>query len=366
MKIGIITYWDSNDNYGQILQCYALQKYLINMGHSPYLIRYKEEQISTGFKISKLRTYFFNFSSYFKYFLQKRRNKKYAHENQNDKRDFIGFRNKEIISSEKIYNEIDLMTNPPIADAYICGSDQIWGGSEMYYLPFAPKESIKIAYAPSFGGTNPFNNNPEIITSLLSRFNFLGLREQSGVALLHEHGFNHATQVVDPTLLLNANDYDCLITEESQNTSDAFVYLLGSPIICNVKDIFAFLNSKNLSYTYIASQGRVDSFEKTYSTIPGWINKIKRSKIVITNSFHCIIFSLIYHRPFIYIPLSDSFSRMNDRLTDILSKCDLLGQIYIDSFYSICSNPDFSKFDKFKNEQTERSTYHLDTHLRSN
>ena len=40
MKIGIITYWSSQDNYGQILQCYALQKYLINLGHEAFLIKY--------------------------------------------------------------------------------------------------------------------------------------------------------------------------------------------------------------------------------------------------------------------------------------------------------------------------------------
>lgn len=358
MKIGIITYWDSKDNYGQLLQCYALQKYLRMIGHNPYLIRYKETpSASTGFKVSKLFNYLFNINAYLKYLIQRRKNRIYRDSNNLELRDFDGFRKKYIKSSEVIYSDETLMVTPPEGEAFICGSDQIWGGSLMYYLPFVPKDKIKIAYAPSFGGTDPFiGPYSSKILEYLSEFAFIGVREASGAKLLHKRGFNNAIQVVDPTLLLDAREYIEDLEWEGTKNNDVFIYLLGNEIICTIDNIIRFVSSNNWNYKYVASQGRVDKYNKLPATIPQWVNGIANSRVVITNSFHCVVFALTFHKPFIFIPLGGSYSRMNDRLSDLLSKIKLESQIYRGDFKSIPLDLDFSEFEKFKMREKKKST----------
>lgn len=362
MKIGIITFWQSQDNYGQILQCYALQRFLKKSGHLPTLIRYKETiEASTKYtiSISKIFKYFTNFTQYYRYLKELINQRLYTKNNNNEKRDFDGFREKYISSTSNVYNEDGLILDTPQFDAYICGSDQIWGGRKEYYLSFVSADRKKIAYAPSFGGVNPFHNsNADDIKRYLGEFVFLSAREQAGVELLHEAGFNNARHVVDPTLLLDASDYSDLIADENCETlksNDVFIYLLGNTTACDVKDIVKFIEKKHLSYTYVASQGRNDKFPKSYLSIPCWLHGIKESKLVITNSFHCIVFSLIFHRPFLFIPLSGGYKRMNDRLYDILGKCKLLDRIFDGDFSKAFDHVDFDCFDTIYAEDIEKS-----------
>lgn len=362
MRIGIMTFWSSNDNYGQLLQCYALQRFLIKNDHEPTLIRYKES-IETGQKhsvsISKIFNYIVNFKQYYTYLKEILNRKEYEQNNCNEKRDFDGFRNKYISSTRIIYNEDSLAFVNSQFDAYICGSDQIWGGRKEYYLSFVPQDKIKIAYAPSFGGVNPFiNSESNDIIHYLKDFDFLSTRENSGVEILREAGFDSVRQVVDPTLLLSATDYIELIKNEGNSIrhfSDAFLYFLGNSIACNVKDIVSFLEKNNLTYTYVASQGRNDKFSKSYLTIPQWIDSIRHAKLVITNSFHCVVFSLILHRPFLFIPLAAGYGRMNDRLIDILKKCNLLDRIFNGDFSKVLEPIDFECFDTRYSKEIEMS-----------
>lgn len=349
MKIGIITYWSSQDNYGQLLQCFALQHYLRTQGHDAFLIKYKEaEPVKSSIKIAKIFQYILHFKQYVRFAFQLVGSRKYEKTADNNKREFSDFLNRHIHSTDKVYTKDELMCDAPEADAYICGSDQIWGGDDIYYLPFVNNAKLKIAYAPSFGGLKNFSEDKAAeIKQLVSHFSFIGMREASGVKLLNELGIHTATQVVDPTLLLDAKDYDN-ISDSNAPINDCFVYLLGSPIVCNVGEIFDFIREKELSYTYVASQGRVDKYKKSYLTIPQWIKSLQQSKLVITNSFHCVVFAMIFKRPFIFIPLSGSHSRMNDRLEDLFGKSRLTSQIYRGNFDDVPLNIDFNEFENYK------------------
>lgn len=360
MKVGIITFWQSEDNYGQILQCYALQQFLREQGNEPYLIKYKEtcSLDSKRPKFRKCLNYLLHFQSYFHYFIQRLRERKYELCNDNVARDFKGFFDKHITATEEIYTEESIMSNPPKADVYICGSDQIWGGSEIYYLSFVPEGKPKIAYAPSMGGVNPFiAGNGDRIKRLIMDLDFIGMRESQAADLLHRYGISKATTVVDPTLLLSKNIYTGLIQQDDDKTNEnnAFVYLLGSPIVCSVNEIFKAIKAHDLTYTYVASQGRVDKFLKQYLTIPQWINTIRTSQIVITNSFHCVVFALTFNVPFVFIPLSGAYSRMNGRLEDLLAKVNLMNRIYKGDFDILTKPIDFSTFEEFKKREYLRT-----------
>lgn len=350
MRVGVITYSYTQDNYGQILQCYALQKFLEKEGHTPYLIRYKgESQLdTTGFKPKRLATYIAHFFSYAKWYYAKRKSERdrvrYERNTNYARRNFSGFL-KSYVKTTEPFTPKSIEEDPPQADAYICGSDQIWGGDKAYYLSFAPDDAIKIAYAPSLGGITRFDPEYEqLMRGLLERFNKIGMREQSGVETIKQLGFE-AEKVVDPTLLLTAEDYKTISTPVMQQSKYAFVYLLGNSIDVSVKKIRNFVRKQGLDMVYVVSQGRSDSLPKEDLTIGEWLGHIANAEVVITNSFHCVVFSLIFRRKFISIPLSRGFERMNTRIEELLKECGMSHHIQGKGFK--IESTDYSRFDAY-------------------
>lgn len=362
MKVGVITFSSSKDNYGQILQCYALQKFLEKEGHNPFLIRYtsRPQVDPTGFKPKSLVKYLFHFSHYVKWYYAKRKTEqdrtRYQKSVNFAHRDFAGFL-KQHVQQTEVYSADEIEANPPFADAYICGSDQIWGGDRAYYLSFAPDEAIKIAYAPSLGGLNQFAPAYEAtMKKLLCRLNRIGMREQSGVDIINRMGFE-AEKVVDPTLLLTADDYEKIAVPPTRSGRYAFVYLLGNPIDTSAKKIQHFVRHNGLDMVYVVSQGRNDSLPKEDLTIGEWLGHIANAEVVITNSFHCVVFSLIFQRKFISIPLSRGFERMNTRIEELLGDCGMMDNIQSTDF-SI-QESDFSQFDAL----VEKERHHTQSFL---
>lgn len=353
MRIGIITYWTSQDNYGQLLQCFALQRFLRDRGHDAFLIRYTgKPPYKSSVKLGKALEYIRHFGAYVRYARDLMNRKRYESAMQTSRKfdDFIAVN---IKTSEQTYDYNTLFSDVPHADAYICGSDQIWGGGDdVYYLSFAPSDKIKIAYAPSFGGVSEFSHERAIqIKTLLSDFRLITTREQSGVATLRRLGIEGATRVVDPTLLLPKEVYESLCDKDLP-PKDAFVYLLGNPVVCRTGEIFSFLNTRGMSCHYVASQGRVDGYDKLMATIPQWLSGIRHSKLVITNSFHCVVFSLLFSRPFIFVPLSGEYARMNNRLEELLAQCGLETQIYNGNFKNIPLEIDTERFSAWRRDQS--------------
>lgn len=357
-KVGIITFCSSKDNYGQILQCYALQQYLRKNGYGPFLIRYEKTSLQTERKslISRLISYICKFPTYYNLFKQQRREKLYVKCSRNEERRFDDFVKNHIVCSERSYSGEDLLKEPPLADAYICGSDQIWGGDYAYYLNFAPNDSKKIAYAASFGGRTSFTDEyTKEMRRLLHRFDFVGVREISGVETCVGLGVD-AVHVADPTLLLKKEDYDLIRTSKERRRKYIFIYLLGNPTDLELCNVYDFAKRKQLDVIYVASQGQYDKYEKEYPTIGEWIDYIANAELVITNSFHGTVFSLIYSTPFITVPLSKGYERMNTRVFDLLSRAGLSDQIFSGNINEMnCSDVSFDQFVKYVKEDVERS-----------
>ena len=130
MKIGILTYWWASDNYGQLLQCYALQRYLRDLGHEAFIIRYNynNEGIRIKVPVWKRALKALNPVIFYKYFERKILRKRILEINK--VREFDVFRSKYISLSNDFYAKYEnLSANPPEADVYIVGSDQVWNFS---------------------------------------------------------------------------------------------------------------------------------------------------------------------------------------------------------------------------------------------
>lgn len=343
MKIGILTFWQSNDNYGQILQCFALQRQLINMGHKPFLIKYAPIQ-----KINKpsLAQKIWKLIQIYPVFLKLRKLQKAKQDrifvSKNRQRKFEDFRYQHIITNGIVYHGLsDIKNNPPNADCYICGSDQIWSmlldndENQAFYLNFGEKSIKRIAYAASFGrDIYPIDLNNRL-HDMLVNFDAISVREKTGIGICEKVGVK-AIDVLDPTLLLSMKEYAPIIERPQMNDKYFYTYSLN---INSKKDLCwnelleyanqrKYISISTTSSGYFIGKEICNDTQYIYATIPQWLGYIKNAEFVATTSFHGVAFCLIMHTNFIYFPLKGVHSRGNSRVISLLDTLGLHEKIW--------------------------------------
>ncbi len=305
MRIGIITFhWATN--YGAILQAMALQKTLQTMGHDVEIINYKPEQYEPSlWKFIKNRQ-FLHLRSYLSNLKKEKRMSEFRHK-------FLKCTNR----YSSILELQDYCTN---YEVLISGSDQVMnpnflqngekGGSTAYFLDFGKEEIKRITYAMSFGTTKYPEHLIPKVCPLIKRFNALTVRETTGKDIFSSMGRNDAVLVPDPTIMLKAEDYDKILGLTPYRSEAMVVYMLRNRLS--------------------AILGRIPQGETkviTSETIEEWIQSIRSSRYVITNSFHGMVFCLLYHIPFT-IALQNTINEgMNDRFYTLLGQLDLQNRI---------------------------------------
>lgn len=346
MKIGIITYWRSTSNYGQIIQHWALQCTLKNIGHYPYLIRYypgfNHGVLKRWLKEYKVVDYVRAICSVIKGNSKPLR--RLIHDN---KRAFDKFRKENLaVSKHKYYKLTDLQTLPPSADAYIVGSDQVWSQllsnkeNEVYFLNFGSQSILRIAYAPSFSMKEyPETLLPELCNNL-SRFDSVSCREYSGVDICIKAKCIKATKVIDPTFLVTKMDYMDLIKQvKNKHKADyIFIYSLNisRPDEIRWNELKCELDGKHVIVTpsdgYIVGAELFGSeVEYSYGSIQEWLSNIYNSSLVVTPSFHGVALSIILEKDFVYVPLSGACSEGNNRVLDLLNDLDLTDRVLLNT-----------------------------------
>lgn len=353
MRIGTITFWDTEDNYGQVLQCFALIKYLESRGHQVQLVKTDQSDLYEQSYIHKLYTLLDMVIHPSRFFNRKKcgeTQKSQTHKARFVDRYFSDFKKKYIPSTEKIYTFRELCKADLGLNAVVCGSDQVWSGfSKLMFLQF-PGTFKRISYAASFGGVRPKNGlDKKNVRSWLKSFDLITVREKEGVEICGALKAK-AYMVPDPTLLLGKIEYDKLIETPKEVREEEYIllYLLGNEMKVTVEEIMAFAKSKHLKVKYVASQNRVDELGKEYPTIGEWLYLMSHASYFITNSFHGTVFSMIFHKPFMTIPLSGKTARMNGRIADLLTDSGLEERIFTGSFETLFKPLDFDKFEENK------------------
>lgn len=301
-KIGIITFhWAAN--YGAVLQAYALQKCLEQFKVSVEDINYlpKRNMMTLTF-----------FDLYLRRF-----------ENIKKAKVVKKFRNKYLrLSSEHYFTNADLFKCQNKYDYVITGSDQIWNESFMmtaekkvtlsYYLNFISDNNKRISYAASFG-TNTITANIENFgIPELKKFKAVSVREENAVSMLNRYGIN-AFFVCDPTLLIPPENYDYIIKNRTDDrTVNIFNYLLRRG-----------RESSDLTEKYIIQDIFKDMshLDKKILRVEDWLWKIKSCDLVLTDSFHCTVFAILFHKPFISI--NDKNCSMNARIQTLCKRLGL-------------------------------------------
>ncbi|MBD5364975.1 MAG: polysaccharide pyruvyl transferase family protein [Bacteroides sp.] len=321
MTIGVITHWRSDDNYGQTLQAYALQAVLREMGHKPFLIRYISNNGSIRWRLKNKLKSLISFQQ-----ILQRKKAKHKNVTKEVSRGAQAFLQKHITLSDEVFTRKSILNSPPEADIFITGSDQVWNKLDgSYFLDFIKAQNVKkISYAASFGGIEYSGLDAVYITKWLKSFSAISVRELDGLQQCQRLGAKPATLVPDPTLLLPSATYKELTRDTTPNNNKyIFVYLLGSKICFDVDLIYSFAKERGLDVVYVASQGMDDDYTKIYPDISQWLSLISNAEYVVTNSFHGTVFSLIFNRQFITIPLSYHAARMNGRMETLLNKFNL-------------------------------------------
>lgn len=297
MKIALLTYFHTL-SYGATLQTYATIKALESLGHEVWLINlYIPETASLPKRLLLLPKEYKHWKFRKKYF--KHITRQYT-------------------SSE------DLRNDPPEADLYMIGSDQTWNPdisedkASSFFLDFVKDNSKKVTYAASFGKDVIEGNkwiSKERIIELLRQFNHIAIRENTGKKLLAEQGID-SIQVIDPVLLFPK--YDELVGKPQQR-----------------KEIGLFkINKTDESYSKAKKVGKLASIPvrsigslrrepgvicRYPEGIEGWMRAIASSRYILTDSFHGLVISLLYHRQFVILP------GMRGRVTRLRSLLQLVG-----------------------------------------
>lgn len=314
MRVAVLTFWDSRRNYGQVLQAYALQRYLRECGHDPYLIKYRHWKHKKN--RSRVRKTLSDIGDRFA------------------TNPFDSFR-KQLRFSKSYWSNEDLVRQPPEADIYIVGSDQVWNPNfivpvEPYFLRFGDADVPRIAYAASFGHQDLPDECKEAFAHHLKTLDAISVRETSGVQICNELGIRNARYVVDPVFLLRVEDWDALSRDapnrKQGSTANCFIYTIksrGIPLLESAED---YLES---SAQFYRTKLTLHSNEKPKNQpgISEWLRKIQTADLVVTNSFHATAFCIIFHTNFIALLASGESEGMNQRLINLLESVGLSEKI---------------------------------------
>lgn len=313
MKIGILTQ-PLYCNYGGLLQCYALQTVLKRMGHDAIVLQREFNR-----EISYIDIFRYYITFVVKRLLGKRVSWHYTI--SQEQRDFIAQntykfidtyinpRSKKCYTTEELKDEVNKLS----LDAIIVGSDQVWRPNYSpcqlnYFLDFldSNKKIKKISYAASFGTTEWLYTEhlEKECGELLKQFNAISVREYSAITLCKEHFGVNAVLTLDPTMLLNQDDYLKVTEERQQPRGKLFCYVLDkTPYKKNIiKRIVSETDYNSFESMPELADDAYNIYKDikrcVYPPVEDWLSAFNEAEMVLTDSFHGTVFSIIFNKPF--------------------------------------------------------------------
>ncbi len=375
--IAILTKYYKNYNYGGVLQGYALKRTLEEKGYETDIISYDvgknknpiyksvvEQSKQYGIK-SAINKIIEKVIGKFKFFIKDILNDRITRFE-----DFMQYDTEE-------YCDDNISKLNDNYKAFISGSDQVWNPNAvrlLYLQSFANDEKNKISYAASIGRNKLNKNEADVLVSYLKRFNSLSVREKTAKSLLQEYLNEDIEVVLDPTLLLEKEEWDDITTEFNHGKPYALFYFFSNSKKIR-KQAIKFCNEKNIDLIMIPYANQQFNFSDSKG--PGirlnsigpreFVSAIKNADYVFTDSFHGVVFSIIYEKQFLVFERNKKeHVSMNSRIYDILDNFDLANRLLMsDKFNEIYSlnRIDYNIVNMKKQEQKRKSFEFLDRAL---
>lgn len=360
MKIKTLTTYNVY-NYGASLQAYALMKYLQNKGHEAEIIDYQPEYLRRKYDYkwvnpeSKMSKYLLTRFVYriMKYLQRQTTLKR--------KKAFDQFTDNLLKQTKvKYLNYSELKKNPPEADLYLVGSDQIWnvfyetGRDDAFFLDFV-KKGKKASYAASFSYINIDDENKKRIKRLLEDFTAISVREYHGVDILQEIGIE-SQWVLDPVFLLSKDEWRTLIPTYNKKEKYLLIY-----------DFEGNKSLKKFAIDYAKEYGlKIYSINDTYPLLYAdknfnnagpieFLTMIYHCDAFISNSFHGTAFSIMFNKPvFVF---NRHRHKVNSRMESLMTLFNLKQCIEPDcnNIRSITDNFDFKKINQILDAERNKS-----------
>lgn len=312
--IGTLTFHQS-DNYGAVLQAYALQKCINEMGFDSKLINYYSEGIAYWYREVTLKDglSLHNIKNYI-----------WQRINRNKKKNFESFRSRFRLTRPYTKKNINNVLNE--VDKVLVGSDQVWNcdcthEDYTYMLDFVPEGFPSYSYAASFGYNVIPERYKENTTKLLRRFKGITVREQEATEIIEECLGYSVPVVADPILLLTPQTWDELI----KTIKKRYIFVYQAEKQPELMELAKCIAKKRKCPIYIVStvwKGTVGYNIKNVSDCSPemFLSYLKNAEVVVTNSFHGTAFSILFNKEFWVQPLSRN--NTNSRIDSIL---DLMG-----------------------------------------
>lgn len=320
-------------NYGSVLQTYASQKIIQNLGFDVEVLNYiRPDAVDDNLMKHRLsNSSFFSKNLLTKiagYILLRKTIKKQIYV-------FNEFLNNNVNLSKPYYSFEEIKNDNLYSDYYCVGSDQVWnsvwnnGIDLTYYLNFVKNGEKKVSFASSFGREKLSTEESKINKELLKDFKYITVRENSGLNILKSMGLENCEQVLDPTLLLNINEWKELSSKAEKKEKYILVYQLNS----NNKKFDEYVKkvSKKLKIKVI----RVSNIEyQKYKygdfvfcpSVNEFLNYFINADYIITDSFHATGFAINFNKKFVDI-FPKAFST---RLQSILDMTGLTDRKLVD------------------------------------
>lgn len=317
MKVAVFTFWNSGRNYGQVLQAYALLQLLRDRGLDAFLVNYV--RVGGEIRVSKI--------------LLRRCKELLRCVLKGDALSewrFWKFRRKQLRTSGKTYYAFsELARTPPDADIYVCGSDQVWNWNfqtppDAFLLNFGSDAVKRYSYAASFGQSHIDQSLSQKYENAFQRFDGVSVRERDGVELCKSVGYPNAVWVPDPTLMLAAERWTQLLGIERNKKSHVFVYTLGNSPIDSREEYIRFVKSRG-KVLHVSANG--DSSGNVKPGVEKWVELLSNASFVLTNSFHGMVFSIVFRVNFVVIPNTGGARGMNGRIESLCERLSLRNRI---------------------------------------
>lgn len=312
MKVGILTFHDAN-NYGAALQAYGLQEAIKSLEIDVEIINYVQPYI-----VNKYRTIRIDNSNLKKFFKSVLSTVLHYKNFSMKEKEFNQFRNEFLKISNTKYND---MTTIKGYDIFVAGSDQIWNFKitnydTAFFLDFVDSSSLKVSYAASIGDVVLNDNDKMFIKNYISNFDYISIREESGIQALQELTKKELVHVLDPTFLLDKDKWGNICLNKYNGKEYIFVYSVSASNkiiqivnkISQILDLEVYLLTDKLNV-------KVKNHKRCYGIGPiEFIDLVKNAKFVISDSFHGTAFSIIFEKNFISVSNEVGGTRIKDLL----------------------------------------------------
>ena len=354
MKAGIVTFQRA-DNYGSLLQCYALYKSIEALGAEAEVIDYRNPYIERAYV--GLPNFQKNFFEWGKKAVNRYLNYDHVMKKHQAYEELI----KEIRYSRG-YKKREILKNGLDYDVIFAGSDQIWnpvmtnGFDKVYFLDF-PGNFVKCSYAASLGNSNSSEYKKEKFSKLIKDFDFISMRERSACETIYNCAKIKTDVCVDPTLLVERSDWEKLAEKSDLDIKNDYIVLYYLDGNKELHKIAEYLSEKYSCQIICCNKNPVSGKNIIWMGDLGpvdFLALIKDAKAVVASSFHASVFSVIFNKQ-LYATLHPETGERTRSLSEI---CGFSSRLYSDfeDFRRKFDENDVISYDYQNLENTVRSS----------